>query len=64
MTGHNRRNFSHRISPRIYPVCSRTALHHSVATAVTELNVGQSTMDKWVRQLKEERGGKSPRLRQ
>ena len=25
------------------------------------MNVGKSTMDKWVRQLKEERAGKSPK---
>lgn len=31
-----------------------------VAAAATAMNVGKSTMDKWVRQLKEERAGKSP----
>ena len=31
-----------------------------VADAAVAMNVGKSTMDKWVRQLKEERAGKSP----
>jgi transposase len=34
--------------------------HYTVAAAATAMNVGKSTMDKWVRQLKEERAGKSP----
>ena len=35
--------------------------HYTVAAAATAMNVGKSTMDKWVRQLKEERAGKSPK---
>jgi transposase len=31
-----------------------------VAAAAAAMNVGKSTMDKWVRQLKEELVGKSP----
>lgn len=31
-----------------------------MAAAAAAMNVGKSTMDKWVRQLKEELAGKSP----
>ncbi len=34
---------------------------YSVAEAAKAMNVGKSTMDKWVRQLKEERQGISPK---
>lgn len=34
---------------------------YSVKEAATAMNVGKSTMDKWVRQLKEERKGVSPK---
>jgi transposase len=34
---------------------------HSVPEAAQAMNVGKSTMDKWVRQLKEERQGKAPK---
>ena len=55
MTGCNRRNFS----PEFRLEAAQLVLdqHYIVATA---MNVGKSTMDKWVRQLKEERAGKSP----
>lgn len=33
---------------------------YSVREAAEAMNVGKSTMDKWVRQLREERAGKSP----
>lgn len=35
--------------------------NYSVVEAVQAMNVGKSTMDKWVRQLKEERQGKTPK---
>ena len=35
--------------------------HYSVVEAAKAMNVGKSTMDKWVRQLKEERQGKLPK---
>lgn len=34
---------------------------YSVRQAAEAMNVGKSTMDKWVRQLREERSGKSPK---
>ena len=58
MTGRNRRNFS----PEFRLEAAQLVLdqHYTVADAATAMNVGKSTMDKWVRQLKEERAGKSP----
>ncbi|AJI87302.1 transposase family protein [Yersinia frederiksenii Y225] len=59
MTGRNRRNFS----PEFRLEAAQLVLdqHYTVAARLTTaMNVGKSTMDKWVRQLKEERGGKSP----
>ena len=62
MTGRNRRNFS----PEFRLETAQLVLdqHYTVAAAATAtataMNVGKSTMDKWVRQLKEERAGKSP----
>ena len=55
MTGRNRRNFS----PEFRLEAAQLVLdqYYTVATA---MNVGKSTMDKWVRQLKNERAGKSP----
>ena len=35
--------------------------NYSVLEAATAMNVGKSTMDKWVRQLKEERQGITPK---
>lgn len=35
--------------------------NHTVKEAAQVMNVGKSTMDKWVRQLKEERQGKAPK---
>lgn len=35
--------------------------NYSVVEAAQVMNVGKSTMDKWVRQLREERQGKSPK---
>ncbi|TDS84798.1 transposase [Rahnella sp. BIGb0236] len=59
MTGRNRRNFS----PEFRLEAAQFVLdqHYTVAAAATAMNVGKSTMDKWVRQLKEERAGKSPK---
>ena len=56
MTGRNRRNFS----PEFRLEAAQLVLdqHYTVADAATAMNVGKSTMDKWVRQLKEERAGK------
>ena len=34
---------------------------YSVKEAAEAMNVGKSTMDKWVRQLKDERGGITPK---
>ncbi len=58
MTGRNRRNFS----PVFCLQAAQLVLdqHYSIAAAATAMNVGKSTMDKWVRQFKEERAGKSP----
>ena len=54
MTGRNRRNFS----PEFRLEAAQLVL--AVADAATAMNVGKSTIDKWVRQLKEERAGKLP----
>ena len=60
MTGRNRRNFS----PGFRLEAAQLVLdqHYTVAAAAaaTAMSVGKSTMDKWVRQLKDERAGKSP----
>jgi len=58
MTGRNRRNFS----PEFSLEAAQLVLdqHYTVAAAAMAMNIGKSTMDKWVRQLKEERTGKSP----
>ncbi|MCF8580762.1 IS3 family transposase [Enterobacter ludwigii] len=55
MTGRNRRNFS----PEFRLEAAQLVLdkHYTVAAAATAMNVGKSTMDKW---LKEERAGKFP----
>ncbi len=58
MTGRNRRNFSAEF--RLEAAQLVLDQHYTVATAATAMNVGKSTMDKWGRQLKEERAGKSP----
>lgn len=58
MTGRNRRNFSPGFRPEAaQPVPDQ---HYTVAAAATAMNIGKSTMDKWVRKLKEELAGKSP----
>lgn len=59
MTRSNRRNFS----PEFKLEAAQLVLdqHYTVSAAATAMNVGKSTMDKWVRQLKEERIGKSPK---
>lgn len=48
MTGRNRRNFS----PGFRLEAAQLLLdqHYTVAAAATAMNVGKSTMDKWVRQ--------------
>ena len=59
MTRNTRRNFS----PEFRLESAQLVLdqHYTVAAAATAMNVGKSTMDKWVRQLKEERAGKTPK---
>lgn len=58
MIGRIRRNFS----PEFRLEAAQIVLdqHYTVADAATAMDVGKSTMDKWIRQLKEERSGKSP----
>lgn len=58
MTGRTRRSFS----PEYRLEAAQLVLdqNYSVANAARAMNVGVSTMDKWVRQLKDERAGKSP----
>ena len=58
MTGRNRRNFS----PEFRLEAAQLVLdqRYTVAAAATAMNVGKSTMDKWVRQLREEQAGISP----
>ncbi|GKX62799.1 transposase [Pragia fontium] len=59
MIRNSRRNFS----PEFRLEAAQLVLdqHYTVTAAATAMNVGKSTMDKWVRQLKEERAGKSPK---
>lgn len=58
MTGRTRRTFS----PEYRLEAAQLVLdqNYSVANAARAINIGVSTMDKWVRQLKDERAGKSP----
>ncbi|HDL7647744.1 TPA: transposase [Yersinia enterocolitica] len=62
MNRSNRRNFS----PEFKLEAAQLALdqYYTVIAAATAINVGKFTMDKWVRQLKEERAGKSPEASQ
>lgn len=57
MTGSNRRNFS----PKFRLEAAQTVLdqHYTLTVTAIAMNVRKSTMDNWVRQLKEERTGKS-----
>lgn len=59
MTGLTRRTFS----PEFRLEAAQFVLdqNYSVANAARAMNIGVSTMDKWVRQLKDERAGKSPK---
>jgi len=59
MSRNSRRNFS----PEFRLEAAQLVIdqHYTVTTTVTAMNVGKSTMDKWVRQLKEERAGKFPK---
>lgn len=56
MTGRNRRNFS----PEFRLEAAQLVLDQHYTVAAAAMNIGKSTMDKWVQQLKEERAGKSP----
>lgn len=53
MTGRNRRKFSPGFRPEAAPLVLDK--HYTVAAAVTAMNVSKSTIDKWVRLLKEVR---------
>ncbi len=59
MTRRDRRNFS----PEFRLEAAQLVIdqHYTIAAAATAMNVGISTMDRWVRQLREERAGKSPK---
>jgi len=58
MTGRNSRNFSSGFRPETaQPVLDQ---HYTAGATTTAMNIGKSTMDKWVRKLKEERAGKPP----
>lgn len=61
MTGRNRRNFSpgFRLEAAQLVLDQHYTVAAAAAAAATAMSVGKSTMDKWVRQLKEERSGKS-----
>ena len=50
-------------SPEFRLECAQLVVDkgYSVAEAAEAMNVGKSTMDKWVRQLREERVGISPK---
>ncbi len=50
-------------SPEFRLECAQLVVDkgYSVAEATEAMNVGKSTMDKWVRQLREERVGISPK---
>ena len=50
-------------SPEFRLECAQLVLDqgYSVAKAAAAMNVGKSTMDKWVRQLREERAGVTPK---
>lgn len=57
MTKRKRRLFSAEFKLE----AAQLVLDHSVTEAAQAMNVGKSTMDKWVRQLREERQGKTPK---
>lgn len=50
-------------SPEFRLECAQLVLDqgYSVTKAAAAMNVGKSTMDKWVRQLREERSGITPK---
>ena len=56
MTRENRRNFTPEF--RLEAAQLVVDKNYTVREAAEAMNVGKSTMDKWVRQLKEEREGK------
>lgn len=58
MTRANRRNFTPEY--RLEAAQLVVDKNYTVREAAEAMNVGKSTMDKWVRQLKEERAGKTP----
>lgn len=62
MTRANRRNFTPEF--RLESAQLVVDKNYTVIEAAEAMNVGKSTMDKWVRQLKEERAGKTPKASQ
>ena len=52
-------------TPEFRLECAQLVLDkgYSVRQAAQAMNVGKSSMDKWVRQLREERAGMSPKAR-
>ena len=59
MTRRPKRNFSPEF--RLEAAQLVVDQNYSVREAAKAMNVGNSTMDKWVRQLKKERGGEHPK---
>lgn len=59
MNGNNRRNFSPEF--RLEAAQLVVDQHYTIVAAAKAMSVGLSTMDRWVRQLKDERAGKSPK---
>ncbi len=59
MTRRPKRNFSPEF--RLEAAQLVVDQNYSVREAAKAMNVGNSTMDKWVRQLKKERGGERPK---
>lgn len=59
MTKQTRRNFSAEFKLEAAQLV--VDQNYSVIEAAEAMNVGKSTMDKWVRQLKQERKGISPK---
>ncbi len=59
MTNRTRRQFSAEFKLE----CAQLVLDqdYTVKEAAQAMNIGKSTMDKWVRQLREERQGKMPK---
>jgi len=59
MTNTNRRNFTPEF--RLEAAQLVVDKNYTAREAAEAMNVGRSTMEKWVKQLREEREGKSPK---